>query len=462
MSHTLYTPNYLIRNPNEVLKNTRIGLYDNTDSQNNKQIKSLYGFTPEDRSGNQAQSRRLELIVAGFINLHGHLAYSNIELKSQALFAWLKALLGQTLEGNPPANPSIHRPNSDKLDSKLQDSPEFLACLTGAQEALSYGTTYFVDNTSGPETSAAACLKAGLRALIGLEVFGSEPARAEEIFARCSERLQSLQSNDLIDFCFSPHASYDVSPKLWSLLSQHSQEHDLLTLSHVGESAAEEAWFRDKDSQEAQSAREFWQSINTLEPKLSQWQPHKGSVDYLHSNSMLQGQQLFAHGVHLNREALEVLKEHNVSLVTCPRSNLFLENGLPDYQTWFDLDLDFGVGTDSKASNYDLDLRKEVNSIPGLTSKQKLELLTTKPAKILGKQDQLGQLDAGYLADYTVFEVQLDEIASASPRNDLIASTTSHCEAEPKQSQILDLLFDTEATKVKEVYINGECKYSSC
>ena len=444
MSHTLYTPNYLIKNPNQVLKNTLPELYDNTHSKNKRRIKSLYEFIPEVGSGKQAQSRRLELVVAGFVNLHGHLAYSNIELKSQPLFPWLKALLGQTLEQNPPANPSIHSGNTKTFDAKLQNSSEYHSCLAGAKEALSYGTTYFVDNTSGPEASAAACLKSGLRALIGLEVFGSDPTQAEEIFDRSRERLEQIrkQSNEQIDFTFSPHASYDVSPRLWSLLSEYLVKQNSLLLSHVGESAAEEAWFRDKDSSEAQAARDFWNSINTLEPKLSQWQASKGSVDYLDSNSMLAGSQLFAHGVHLDKEALQTLKEQNTSLVTCPRSNLFLENGLADYATWLELGLDFGVGTDSKASNYDLDLRKEVNAIPGLTSKQKLELLTSKPAKILGRKQELGQLDAGYLADYTVFEVDLDEIAS-----------------EAKQSQILDLLFDTDKCKVKEVYINGECKY---
>ena len=147
---------------------------------------------------------------------------------------------------------------------------------------------------------------------------------------------------------------------------------------------------------------------------------------------------LLTHLVKAGEKELKLIKENNVRVVTCPRSNEYLENGSANIELWEKLGIRYGVGTDSKASNYDLDLRKEVNKL-NLSAQRKLELLTTEAAKILNKK--LGTLDEGMPADYTVFEVDPSvDINNMNP---------------------LELLFDTNHCKVKEVFINGEKVYES-
>lgn len=424
MLQRYYTQNRLIKNPDEPLKNKKIvvkpggacidGFIDLAETESKHLGKNPDSFP--------------QIIVAGFINLHCHLAYTNINLNSSPLFVWLSELV-------------------DVLTASKFDYEK--SCLDGAKEAQSFGTSFLVDNTPHLEASMNAFKKTGLKGIIGLEVFGSDPDQAQNIF---NKNLRLLDQHNF-ELCLSPHAPYDVSPALWKLCLDRTQSkdrsrpvltHNAYLLSHVAESAAEEAWFRDKDSEKAKPAKDFWEKIGTLEPKLKYWKPYQGSVDFLNQNDLLNNDMqsiLLTHLTQASIEDLKILRDKSISLVTCPRSNEYLHNGLLDINTWEKLGLNYGIGTDSKASNYDLDLRKEVNKLSehfkSLTPKRKLELLTTAPAKILGKENEIGSLDIGKAADYTVFEIQNKDI-------DL------------DRVDVLELLFDTGVCKVKEVYINGE------
>ena len=79
MTHSLYTQNILIKNPNELVKNAYIeckdGLLDSISSLNDKNTLNDLGFK--------------YIISPGFINLHCHSAYQNLNLSSNKLFPWL-------------------------------------------------------------------------------------------------------------------------------------------------------------------------------------------------------------------------------------------------------------------------------------------------------------------------------------------------------------------------------------
>jgi 5-methylthioadenosine/S-adenosylhomocysteine deaminase len=420
MTYKQYTHDIVIKNSKEFISNGVI-IHKTGDTD----IAELC-------SANQihTETKPLKTIaVPGFINLHCHLIHTNIQLKSQELFSWLKELVKHN--SNIPQMVELEAPKK--------------SALTGAIEALSYGTTFIVDNTDNLSASYQALSTTKLRGLIGLEIFGSDPASATQKFNTAESLLSNFQKelssdqNNKISFCLSPHACYDVSHELWRLILAYAQKTKSKILSHIAESTAEETWFQDKDSHEAQSAREFWASINTLEPKLKNWKAYKSSVDFLKQNALLDSSMLLAHAVHASEEDLLDLIHKNVNLVTCPRSNLYLKNGLPNYQTWEKHKINYGIGTDSKASNYDLDLRKELQAIQGLSVERKFELLTSSPAEILARKD-LGKLEAGGAGDWLVLElINKDiDILSINP---------------------YELALDPALTKVKEVFIANDCVY---
>ncbi len=435
MSQGLYTQHALVKNPYEVFKNLDI-----------EASQGLIGnyITPE-ASPNEGYSFS-RIIAPGFINLHAHLAYTYSKASANNLFDWLADLTAEQFKAEKSCLLPQH--------------------ISNARAAIASGTTCLVDNSSSPAQSIEAYKQTGLRGIIGIEVFGSDPALANEIFARKVEELNKLAArcNDRIELCFSPHATYDVSVKLWKLLLDWTRnirhpersegspqqgdryaasrltmtQHVIpLLLSHAAESEIEEEWFRDKDSKLANSALEFWQQINTLEPKLKHWQPYESSVAMLAENNLLDPCLLLTHLCCASDKDLRVLASLGVNLVTCPRSNAYLHNPRAHIDKWQSA---YGIGTDSLASNYDWDLRREVNELKNLNAVEKLELLTTKPAKILNKN--IGDLAIGKAADYTVFEVRHNDI-------DLGA-------VDP-----LELLFDTELCVPVETYIAGQLCYSA-
>lgn len=362
LTQNFYTRNILIENPYKILRNTIIKY--------------------------QGQVLDNCIIFPKFINLHGHLSYSGENIPSQNLFSWLIELV-----------------KTQKFDLKEM--------IEGAREALDLGTGFLVENTPRPKLSIEAMKIAGLKGLVGIEVFGSNPDEAEDIFKKHLEEYleleKSLPESGDIELCFSPHASYDVSPKLWHLIIEWSLKNDKPVLSHIAESREEEIWHQNKDDLRLLEMKAFWSHVGVLEKKLKYWKAYSGSVNFLEKNNLLDKARLIlTHLVQASRKDLELLKRPNISLVTCPRSNKYLNTGKANIKLWEELGIVYGIGTDSKASNYDLDLKKEANEL-NIEPLKKLELLTTIPAKILGKENEIGSIkliDQKIQGDFQIIKIK--------------------------------------------------------
>jgi cytosine/adenosine deaminase-related metal-dependent hydrolase len=234
----------------------------------------------------------------------------------------------------------------------------------------------------------------------------------------------------------SPHASYDTSAELWSLCLEYSRNNHQLLLSHLSESAEEEAWFKNKDSAEARLAREFWSDINTLDAKIKNWKPYRSATEFLSVNKLLADNLLLAHCCYVDDEDLKLLQDAQSRLVTCPRSNAYLKNQKAKTALWQKYNLAFGVGTDSKASNYSLDLREEVNQLSEHDAQKRFSLITLTAAQILNKENEIGSLEIGKKADWVVLEI-------TDPHINL-----DLCDP-------FELAMDPKISHVKEVYISG-------
>ena len=430
MSYKLYTHELLIKNPQEILKN-RVLRVDSSGKI-------------EDFSEPPAPDKHRPLpkiLIPGLINLHTHLVYTDLKIGEKKLFYWLKDLVEKIYKIPQMEDEKTANINEFKLSESY---------LAGCRESLALGTTFVVDNTSHPELALSAFLETGLQGIIGLEVFGSDPDQAQEIFAETLKKLRALETQAgselagfaLAEFALAPHATYDVSSELWGLCVDHAKKHKKIILSHLSESADEEAWFRDKDSAESRSAREFWASINTLDSKLKNWKPYRSATEFLATNKLLGENLLLAHACYIDNEDLDLLARSKTRLVTCPRSNAYLKNQKARTELWQKNNLLFGVGTDSKASNHSLDLRQEANQLSELSARDRFELISSRAAQVLNKQNLIGTLEPGKNADWVELEV-LD----SSVNLDL---------ADP-----FELVMDTKITRVKQVYISGKLKYEA-
>ena len=385
------------------------------------------------------------LICPGFINLHTHLLYSKVGQinGSDGLFPWLEHLISNT---------------KDWQEDDYRSSINY-----GINQALSSGTTFLVENTPS-NLSAQELSKSSIRALIGIEVFGSDEEKAPEIFetaleqiSKCHSRLdressqttdsvQSMDShfrgNDRTEFTFSPHAPYDVSKPLWQRLLQWSKENNKPLLTHLEESPDEKNWWQNKSGK----AINFWKSINKLEPKLKYWKKYDSGIDFLNTNDLLSKNVIGTHLCQASKKDLTLLKEKNINLVHCPRSNYFLNNGTTNLKFWNELGLTWGLGTDSIAGNKNLDLLQELkfainqqNITYGfnIPAKEAFKAITLNAAKVISKDKELGYLKKGYYADFLVYDIKGKSACTYQAPYDLI-------------------VFNIENNKdLKEVWING-------
>ncbi len=417
MSQSLYTQIALVKNPYEVVFNLEPGISD--------------GLISHYQSPSQNYPRA-RIILPGFINLHAHLAYGpSQESRSNNSFSDIFDWLYQLVEEQ------FAVPEETLIEQHIQH----------ARQALASGTTYLVDNSRCPSISLKAFQATGLRGLIGLEIFASDSSKAQEIFDLKMRELETLSSinQDLVEFCLAPHATYNVSPELlkllitWAQKLSESPRQRLVpkVLLHAAESESEEAWFKDHNSALAQNARKLWHKMSSLEAKLKYWRSYPSSIEMLAQNQVLDKVLLLTHLCCASDEDLRLIAKAGAGAVSCPRSNKWLRNPVARRELWTELGIEWGLGTDSLASNHDLDLRQEVQSLTALNSAQKLDLLTRKAAKLLGKDKTLGSLELAKAGDYIVLELEKNDI-------DL-----SNCDP-------LDLIFDTELTKVTECYVAGK------
>jgi cytosine/adenosine deaminase-related metal-dependent hydrolase len=264
----------------------------------------------------------------------------------------------------------------------------------GAAECLASGVTTIGDcSFSGAAGVAAGEL--GLRGIVYLEVFGSDPAAALERFAALRERAEPALS-DRLRLGVSPHAPYSVSVDVYRACA----ELGLPLATHLSESESEVRYLHDGGG--------AWHGIDWLvEPAGTT------GTRALAGAGLLGPRLLVAHGVVLDDEEIALLAHHGVAVVHCPRSNAFLGSGIAPLQELREAGVRVGIGTDSPASAPSFDIfdelrvavalaRVRARSPEGLSPTEALELATLGGARALGLADEIGSLEPGKRADLAV------------------------------------------------------------
>ena len=421
MQKTLHLSKIIVTNESDPIFNGGLVIENNLI----KQVGKKEDFGDLKNTNCEAIDHGNSLICPGFINLHTHLAYSKIDKLdgTNGLFPWLKKLVNQT-----------HLWTESDYKNSI---------LYGIEQSLSTGTTFIVENTPSI-LSAQELLKSPLKGLVGLEVFGSDEEKSDEIFQQLLE-IEAIAGQDkscpYIELTFSPHAPYDVSKPLWKKIIAWDEKNNRPILTHLEESPSEKSWWQNKTG----DALNFWKHINKLEPKLKYWKKYNSGIDFLNKNNLITKNLLATHLCQADKKDLETLKKHNVKLVHCPRSNYYLNNGTANLKLWDELGLLWGIGTDSLAGNDSLDLLEELrftlsqqkityNHI--IPVKKAFETITLNGGRILSKN--IGCLKQGFEADFLIYDIKTkEEKLCQDPYNLIIVNV------ENKKD-------------LKEVWINGQ------
>ncbi|GAA1643005.1 8-oxoguanine deaminase [Nonomuraea maheshkhaliensis] len=138
-------------------------------------------------------------------------------------------------------------------------------------------------------------------------------------------------------------------------------------------------------------------------------------VDYMERLGWLGPDVWFAHAVHLSDDDLGKLAQTGTGVAHCPSSNGRLGAGIARVSELLRRGANVGLGVDGAASSELTPLVGEMRQAlliqrarygpRALTARQALELATLGGARNLGRQDELGTLEPGKLADIALWRV---------------------------------------------------------
>ena len=144
-----------------------------------------------------------------------------------------------------------------------------------------------------------------------------------------------------------------------------------------------------------------------------------------------------AHCVHTIKEDWEILKEHNVSVVHCPISNLKLASGIAPIQRMMKYGVNITVGTDGVSSNNSNDMFEEMKMLSILQKNMcadpsvlppydVIKMLTVNGAYSQGRGNESGQIKIGYDADLIILDLDnANTVPCYNPFSNIVYSANS-------------------------------------
>ena len=327
-------------------------------------------------------------LLPGLINAHTHLEFSD-----------LPAPLGQ---------PGISLPDWIRLVvawRRQRANGPASGIAAGIRESLAAGVTAIgeiaTDGWSLPPIIPIP------RVTAFHESIGLSPERA----AICLDAARGfLSASDGPDFLpgLSPHAPYTVRPELLAGLVALATAKSIPLAMHVAESR-----------EELELLREGRGAMVDMLTELGAWRadaiPRRARpLDYLRKLAEAP-RALVIHGNYLDDEELDFLAEHRdrMALVYCPRTHEYFRHApYHDLAKLAQSGVRICLGTDSRASNPDLDMLAELRFVayrtPSLSGESILRLATNDAARALGIDHECGAIAIGRRADLFVLRTALN------------------------------------------------------
>lgn len=324
-------------------------------------------------------------ITPGLVNAHTHLAMTCFKglIEPQPFHSWIKyvPLAWRSLSGDDIA----------------------ASIALGAIKSIACGVTAVGDIAYGPESVAIAA-DSGLGGVFYWEVLGISVDELPEFLYEAEFPITGDHACGPRVYCgLSPHAPYTSGPDLIAGTHKIARARGARFAVHVAESDAEVELLSSGTGPLADLAERLadgWKN------------PGRSPVRYLDALGALSG----AAAIHCAKVLpvdLTPLARRAAGVVLCPRSNAYLMNGEPPAWRFEQAGIFLGLGTDSLASNSDLDLFEEARALrqmePRFSARRLFEMMTIGGAEVLQVADEFGTLEPEKQADIAVYRVTGDD-----------------------------------------------------
>jgi cytosine/adenosine deaminase-related metal-dependent hydrolase len=319
------------------------------------------------------------ILMPGMVNCHCHLELSH-------------------MQGKIPRHTGMVGFVKQVLTGRSADNEAILEAIAKAEESLLKNGIVAVGDISNTHHTLLQKSKSPLYYHTFVETTGFLPATASSRFQQAITTYNYFQAIDGPRHRSSlvPHAPYSVSEELFRLLREEGRG-DLLSI-HSQESEAEEQFFLSGQG-------EFNNLYENLGMDISFFQPYgTSSVQTVLPRFGKNNKLLLVHNVTTSEEDLNWIQDNQEHLPAlyfciCPNANLYIGNGLPNLSLLRNSGIPLVLGTDSLASNSQLNIWEEIQtlrkSFVHIPLGDFLRWATYNGACALGLEDKIGSFEKG-------------------------------------------------------------------
>ncbi len=229
-----------------------------------------------------------------------------------------------------------------------------------------------------------------------IEISGFVEAGAQKRFDDANQILDIFNSLLIThQSSLSPHAPYSVSQKLFSLINAATSG-ELISI-HNQESKAENELYENKSGDFLRLYKNFGIDISSFaasgKSSLQTWLPY-----FTNHQRVISVHDTFTTEADLRH--LSFITHHpSLFFSLCANANLYIENALPPIEMLIKNNCNIIIGTDSYASNTQLNIFEEIKTLrkhfPQIALETILKWATLNGATALGIESKFGSFDKG-------------------------------------------------------------------
>ena len=322
------------------------------------------------------------LLMPGFKNAHTHSAMTFLRSKADdsSLHDWLFNEIF-------PREANLHEGCIKELSK--------VAIL----EYLSSGITAVLDQYFFPQEFADTCNEFGFRS-VSLGMYDKDSRPIETVLKLFED---NNKPNSLSTFVIGMHSEYTGTDEMFKATSILLKQTGSPFYTHLSETSSE---VEDCINRRKMTPMEYFDSLHFFD----------------------NGGAIF-HGVYLSDNDIKIIKEHNITVVSNPSSNMKLASGIAEIRKLLANGVRVALGTDGPASNNALDMFREMYLVTGLQKLKNLDpvsipafevlkMATVNGAYAMGLKEA-DTLEVGKLADIVMIDLYRP---SMQPINNIISN----------------------------------------
>ena len=316
------------------------------------------------------------IISPGFINAHCHIELSHLKNKI-------------------PEKTGLVDFVFKVVSERHFEEKEIIDSIANAENEMWQNGIVAVGDICNNSLSASQKTKQNLQYYNFIETTGWLPAIAKSRFEKSKVIYDEFVKNNF-KASIVPHAPYSVSENLWKEMMPYFKGKTISI--HNQESPEEDLFF-------LEGKGDFTKMYTMMNIDNSFYKARKTrSVESYFEKFSSAASVILVHNTFTKQEDLDFInqtknKKQLISFCLCPNANLYIENTMPPVGLFTKNDVNIILGTDSLASNHQLNILEEIKTIaknyPEIKTETFLKWATINGAKALQMSKELGSFEKG-------------------------------------------------------------------